>query len=89
MGRKRLLKAAPRKREAGISLNGLEAFPPIRCAHLLRKGRWSLLDLLRSLARADWDLPTLAPAWKVRDVAAHLLDTPLRKRLRENMGKKA
>ncbi len=28
---------------------------------------------------ADWDLDTVAPAWRVRDVAAHLLDTPLRK----------
>jgi uncharacterized protein (TIGR03083 family) len=38
-----------------------------------------LLDLLRSLEPAEWDLQTIAPLWKVRDVAAHLLDTTLRK----------
>jgi len=38
-----------------------------------------LLDLLRSLGPGEWDLPTVAPLWRVRDVAAHLLDTALRK----------
>jgi uncharacterized protein (TIGR03083 family) len=38
-----------------------------------------LLDLLRSLTVAEWDLQTIAPRWQVRDVAAHLLDTVLRK----------
>jgi uncharacterized protein (TIGR03083 family) len=38
-----------------------------------------LLDLLRSLSRADWSRPTIAGAWTVRDVVAHLLDTPLRR----------
>lgn len=57
-------------------LGGVE---PIFCAHLLRKVDDQLLDLLRSLTDADWDLQTVAPRWKVRDVAAHLLDTALRK----------
>jgi uncharacterized protein (TIGR03083 family) len=39
----------------------------------------ALIDLLRSLTPEEWDLQTVAPAWKVRDVAAHLLDTALRK----------
>ena len=52
---------------------------PILCAHLLRQVDERLIDLLRSLAPEEWDLQTVAPAWKVRDVAAHLLDTPLRK----------
>ncbi|HUH61586.1 MAG TPA: maleylpyruvate isomerase N-terminal domain-containing protein [Terracidiphilus sp.] len=52
---------------------------PILCAPLLRKVDARLIELLRSLEPAEWDLQTLAPAWKVRDVAAHLLDTPLRK----------
>jgi uncharacterized protein (TIGR03083 family) len=52
---------------------------PILCAHLLRKVDAKLLDLLRSLADEEWDLPTVAPGWTIRDVAAHLLDTPLRK----------
>jgi uncharacterized protein (TIGR03083 family) len=39
----------------------------------------ALIDLLRSLSAAEWDLQTIAPSWSVRDVAAHLLDTALRK----------
>ncbi len=35
--------------------------------------------LLRSLSAADWDRPTLAPNWRVRDVVAHMLDTALRR----------
>src|SRR5215472_3440581 len=53
--------------------------PPILCAHLLRRVDEQLIPLLRSLTPGEWDLPTVAPAWKVRDVAAHLLDTALRK----------
>jgi uncharacterized protein (TIGR03083 family) len=52
---------------------------PILCAHLLRRVDEKLIALLRSLAPEDWDLETTAPLWKVRDVAAHLLDTTLRK----------
>lgn len=52
---------------------------PILCAHLLRKVDTALVDLLRSLGPAEWNLQTIAPAWQVRDVAAHLLDTALRK----------
>lgn len=59
--------------------NQLGGNGPIICAHLLRKVDTALLDLLRSLSVAEWDLQTVAPRWKVRDVAAHLLDTALRK----------
>jgi uncharacterized protein (TIGR03083 family) len=52
---------------------------PILCAPLIRKVDEALIELLRSLAPGEWDLQTVAPAWKVRDVAAHLLDTALRK----------
>jgi uncharacterized protein (TIGR03083 family) len=52
---------------------------PILCAPLLRRVDARLIELLRDLRPVEWDLQTLAPAWKVRDVAAHLLDTPLRK----------
>jgi len=34
---------------------------------------------LRSLTPEDWDRQSLAPKWKVKDVAAHLLDTQIRK----------
>ena len=53
--------------------------PPILCAHLLRRVDELLVQLLRALTEEEWDLQTIAPAWKVRDVAAHLLDTVLRK----------
>jgi len=52
---------------------------PILCASLLRRVDSRLIELLRELGPEEWDLQTIAPAWKVRDVAAHLLDTPLRK----------
>jgi hypothetical protein len=38
-----------------------------------------LMALLRGLEPADWERPTVAGAWRVRDVAAHLLDGDLRK----------
>ena len=52
---------------------------PILCAHLLRRVDERLIDLLSSLTSSEWDIQTAAPLWKVRDVAAHLLDTALRK----------
>lgn len=52
---------------------------PILCAHLLRVVDQRLIELLKSLRADEWDLQTVAPRWKVRDVAAHLLDTALRK----------
>jgi uncharacterized protein (TIGR03083 family) len=51
---------------------------PILTAHLFPKLDGMLLDLLRSLAPEDWEKQTVSPKWKVKDVAAHLLDTPLR-----------
>lgn len=55
------------------------AMPPILCAHLLRQVDEKLIELLESLTTKEWELQTVAPSWRVRDVAAHLLDTPLRK----------
>jgi uncharacterized protein (TIGR03083 family) len=52
---------------------------PILCATLIRQVDAALIELLTSLTPAEWDLPTIGPLWKVRDVAAHLLDTALRK----------
>lgn len=52
---------------------------PILCAHLIRKVDLLLLDLLAALRPDEWDLETVVPGWRVRDIAAHLLDTPLRK----------
>jgi uncharacterized protein (TIGR03083 family) len=52
---------------------------PILCASAMRKVDRHLIELLTSLGSAEWELPTIAPGWSVRDVAAHLLDTALRK----------
>ncbi len=52
---------------------------PIFTAHLLPVVEAHLIELLRSLTPTEWDIQTVAPAWKVKDVAAHLLDTQLRK----------
>ena len=52
---------------------------PILTAHLLPKIDGLLIELLRSLESHDWEAPTAARQWKVKDVAAHLLDTQLRK----------
>ncbi|HEX4946838.1 MAG TPA: maleylpyruvate isomerase family mycothiol-dependent enzyme [Blastocatellia bacterium] len=38
-----------------------------------------LIALLKSLAPEDWYKPTVAGAWKVRDIVAHLLDSDLRR----------
>jgi uncharacterized protein (TIGR03083 family) len=57
----------------------IRALQPILAAHLLPIVDGLLVDLLRSLSPAEWGLQTVAPAWKVKDVAAHLLDTQLRK----------
>jgi len=55
-----------------------ERLPSILTAHLFPKLDGMLLELLRSLAPADWEKQTVSPRWKVKDVAAHLLDTALR-----------
>jgi uncharacterized protein (TIGR03083 family) len=56
----------------------MEPLKPILTAHLFPKLDGMLLDLLRSLGPADWEKQTVSPRWKVKDVAAHLLDTALR-----------
>ena len=56
-----------------------DAPQPILTAHLFPKLEALLLEVLRSLSSEEWEMQTAAPAWKVKDVAAHLLDTQLRK----------
>jgi uncharacterized protein (TIGR03083 family) len=53
--------------------------PPILTAHLFPRIENMLIELLGSLKADEWERQTVAPRWKVRDVAAHLLDTQLRK----------
>ncbi|HVE79939.1 MAG TPA: maleylpyruvate isomerase N-terminal domain-containing protein [Gemmatimonadaceae bacterium] len=53
--------------------------PPVYTAGLLAPLHAELMALLRALAPADWERPTVAGRWRVRDVAAHLLDGGLRR----------
>lgn len=46
---------------------------PVPTIHLFHPLDQLLIELLHSLSAEEWDLQTLAPAWKVKDVAAHLL----------------
>ena len=57
----------------------LSGTQPILCAPTIRRVDQCLIELLASLDSSEWDLPTIAPQWQVRDVAAHLLDTAMRK----------
>jgi len=52
---------------------------PLLTAHLFPTLDARLIALLRSLTGDDWERPTIAPGWAVKDVAAHLLDTQLRR----------
>lgn len=52
---------------------------PLITAHLFPALEARLIELLRSLTPDDWNRQTIAPRWTVKDVAAHLLDTQLRK----------
>lgn len=52
---------------------------PCYTAPLFRPLLAELLTLLNGLSAGDWQRQTVAPKWRVRDVAAHLLDVKLRK----------
>ncbi len=52
---------------------------PLDTRKLFRPLHRELIGLLESLSPADWERETLAGEWKVRDVAAHLLDGALRR----------
>lgn len=56
----------------------LTPLPPLDTAPLFPDLQAELIALLRALEPEDWERPTVAGAWRVRDVAAHLLDGELR-----------
>lgn len=56
-----------------------ESLEPILTSHLYAKIEGRLIDLLRSLGPGEWERETIVPGWKVKEIAAHLLDTQLRK----------
>ncbi|MEO3407421.1 maleylpyruvate isomerase N-terminal domain-containing protein [Mucilaginibacter sp. CAU 1740] len=51
---------------------------PIRTVHLFPILNQKLIELLKSLSADDWNKPTVARLWKVKDIAAHLLDGNIR-----------
>jgi uncharacterized protein (TIGR03083 family) len=57
----------------------MKPLSPILVAELFPRLESKLVELLRSLSPADWERQTIAPLWRVKDVAAHLLDTNLRR----------
>jgi uncharacterized protein (TIGR03083 family) len=59
-------------------MSALRTLPPLETVHLIRKVDAELVALLRGLAPADWESSAVRQ-WSVRDVAAHLLDTALRR----------
>lgn len=52
--------------------------PKIETIELFARLDGLLIQVLKSLNESDWDLPTFAPKWRVKDIAAHLLDGNLR-----------
>jgi uncharacterized protein (TIGR03083 family) len=53
--------------------------PPADTRSLFRPLTADIIRLLRTLTPEDWQRPTLAGTWRVRDVVAHLIDTALRR----------
>jgi len=51
---------------------------PIPTLHLFQPLDEKLIELLKSLSPEDWNKPTLAKQWTVKDIAAHLLDGNVR-----------
>lgn len=56
----------------------MKSVEPIFASHLFPLLDEKLLEILRSLSPQDWEKQTIAPLWKVKDVAAHLLDGNMR-----------
>lgn len=60
------------------AMTELMALPTLDTAPLFPALHSRLVQLLRELAPEDWERPTVAGGWRVRDVVAHLLDGALR-----------
>ncbi len=57
----------------------MRSLDPILVAPLFQPLNDELVALLRSLTPEEWNAPTVCAGWSVKDVAAHLLDTSLRR----------
>ncbi len=55
------------------------SLPPTDTRHLFRPVAEGLVSLLRELPESDWESPTIAGPWRVRDVVAHIVDLSLRR----------
>src|SRR3954466_14969983 len=53
--------------------------PPILVADLFPEINCRLVELLRSLAMDEWNVPTVSSRRTVKDIASHLLDGNLRR----------
>ena len=60
-------------------MGSLQRPGPILVAGLFPELEAALLELLRGLGPDDWGRPAAGARWTVKDVAAHLLDTGLRR----------
>jgi uncharacterized protein (TIGR03083 family) len=57
----------------------LSPIPPTDTRALFRPVSSALVTLLRGLQPAEWQVPTVAGTWVVRDVVAHLVDVSFRR----------
>ncbi len=57
----------------------MKPIEPIFVTDLFCELHGELLALLKNLSEQDWNRPTAAGAWTVKDIAAHLLDTDIRR----------
>ena len=57
----------------------LESPAPVDTRAMFRPVSGSLVTLLRGLPPSDWQRPTIAGRWLVRDIVAHLVDLSLRR----------
>lgn len=57
----------------------LESPVPVDTRAMFRPVSASLVTLLRGLPPSDWQRPTIAGTWLVRDIVAHLMDLALRR----------
>jgi hypothetical protein len=57
----------------------MESPKPIFTVDLFPELDKSLIDLLQGLSYQDWQKPTVARLWTVKDIASHLLDGNIRK----------
>jgi uncharacterized protein (TIGR03083 family) len=72
---------APRELHRTMSdrRSGLRPVGPVSLVDLFPGLHHELRSLLRGLHPPDWERPTACALWSVKDIAAHLLDTGLRR----------